>query len=203
MEFFTHLDPTILIRSFGYVGLFAIIFAESGFFIGFFLPGDSLLFTAGILASQGSLDIFVLVPLLFIAAVLGDNFGYAFGRKVGVALFTREDSRLFHKDHIERAKIFYEKYGTKTLIIARFTPIVRTFAPILAGVGHMHYRTFLTYNIIGALLWSVGITLLGYFLGQAIPNIERFIIPVLVIIIIVSFFPALIEFWKAKRKRQR
>lgn len=202
MESLFHLDPFSLIQSFGYLGLVAIVFAESGLLIGFFLPGDSLLFTAGILASQGYLDIIALLPLLFIAAVLGDNFGYAFGRKVGPAIFRREDSRFFHKKHLEHAKVFYEKYGPKTLVLARFMPVVRTFVPIIAGVGNMSYPTFLLYNLIGGLLWSVGITLLGYFLGQVVPDIERYIIPVLIVIIATSVLPGALELLKERKRRR-
>src|SRR3989338_1165858 len=135
-------DLASLVKTAGYLGLFGIIFAESGLFIGFFLPGDSLLFTAGFLASQGYLNIWLLVPLCFAAAVLGDNFGYAFGRRVGPKIFRKEESLLFHKHHLERARTFYERHGKKTIILARFVPFARTFAPILAGIGEMHYRTF-------------------------------------------------------------
>ena len=187
------IDLIALIKAAGYLGLFGIIFAESGLFVGFFLPGDSLLFTAGFLASQGVLNIWILIPLMFIAAILGDNFGYAFGKKVGPALFKKEDSLFFHKDHIERARIFYEKYGAKTLVLARFLPIARTFAPILAGVGNMHYPTFLFYNFIGAVLWAVGLTWLGYFLGSTIPNLDKYLIPIILAIIVVSSLPTLIH----------
>jgi len=189
-------DLVAIIKSVGYIGLFAIIFAESGLFIGFFLPGDSLLFTAGFLASQGFLNIWILAPLTFLAAILGDNFGYAFGKKVGPAIFKREDSRLFHKDHLERAKIFYEKHGAKTLVLARFLPVVRTFAPILAGVGQMHYRTFFVYNIIGAILWALGMTWLGYFLGAIVPGVDKYLIPIILAIIVLSALPTLIHIIK-------
>jgi len=160
-------------------------------FIGFFLPGDSLLFTAGFLASQGYLNIWILAPLIFIAAILGDNFGYAFGAKVGPALFTKEDSLLFHKDHLVKANNFYAKHGPKTVVMARFLPIVRTFAPILAGVGKMEYRQFFFYNILGGALWSLGLTWLGYFLGSVVPNIDKYLIPIILAIIIVSVLPTL------------
>ena len=189
-------DLILLIQTVGYLGLFGIIFAESGLFIGFFLPGDSLLFTAGFLASQGFLNIWILAFLVFVAAILGDNFGYAFGRKVGPAIFSREDSLLFHKDHLERAKVFYEKYGAKTLVLARFLPVVRTFAPILAGVGQMHYRTFFFYNVVGAFLWALGMTWLGYFLGATIPGIDKYLIPIILAIIVLSSLPTLIHIIK-------
>ena len=190
---FLGFDLISLIKTAGYIGLFVIIFAESGLFIGFFLPGDSLLFTAGFLASQGFLNIWALAPLMFLAAILGDNFGYAFGKKVGPSIFNREDSRFFHKDHMERARAFYEKHGAKTLVLARFLPIVRTFAPILAGVGQMHYRTFFFYNVLGAALWALGMTWLGYFLGATIPGIDRYLIPIILGIIIISSLPTLIH----------
>ncbi len=161
---------------FAYISLFAIIFAESGLLIGFFLPGDSLLFTTGFFASKGLLDIKILLPLLFLAAVTGDSVGYTFGRKVGRKLFQREKSLLFHKKHLMAAEAFYEKHGKKTIILARFVPVVRTFAPIVAGIGHMEYKTFLTYNIVGGFLWAVGVTLLGFFLGQ-LPIIDISILP--------------------------
>ena len=196
IDFLTGPDLVAIIKSVGYIGLFAIIFAESGLFIGFFLPGDSLLFTAGFLASQGFLNIWILAPLTFLAAIFGDNFGYAFGKKVGPAIFSREDSLIFHKDHLKRAKVFYEKYGAKTLVLARFLPVVRTFAPILAGVGQMHYRTFFFYKVIGAALWALGMTWLGYFLGATIPGIDKYLIPIILAIIVISALPTLIHIIK-------
>lgn len=196
MEFLAGWDLITLIKTVGYAGLFGIIFAESGLFIGFFLPGDSLLFTAGFLASQGFLNIWILMALTFFGAVLGDNFGYAFGKKVGPALFNKSDSRFFHKDHLERARLFYEQYGAKTLVLARFLPIVRTFAPILAGVGKMHYPTFFFYNILGGALWAIGLSWLGYFLGNTIPNIDKYLIPIILIIVILSSLPTLIHIVK-------
>ena len=189
-------DLIELIKAAGYFGLFAIIFAESGLFVGFFLPGDSLLFTAGFLASQGFLNIWALAPLMFLAAILGDNFGYAFGKKAGPAIFNREDSLIFHKDHMERARVFYEKHGAKTLVLARFLPVIRTFAPILAGVGKMHYRTFFFYNVIGAILWALGLTWLGYFLGATIPGVDKYLIPIILAIIVLSGLPTLIHIIK-------
>ncbi|OGF87720.1 hypothetical protein A3B19_02080 [Candidatus Giovannonibacteria bacterium RIFCSPLOWO2_01_FULL_46_32] len=198
MEFLAGWDLVSLIKAAGYAGLFVIVFAESGLFIGFFLPGDSLLFTAGFLASQGFLNIWALAPLVFSAAILGDNFGYAFGKKVGPAIFSREDSWLFHKDHMERARIFYEKHGAKTLVLARFLPVARTFAPILAGVGRMHYPTFFFYNILGAAFWALGVTWLGYFLGATIPGVDKYLIPIILVIIVVSILPTLIHIIKNK-----
>lgn len=196
-----HFDLISLIKSTGYIGLFGIIYAESGLFIGFFLPGDSLLFTAGFLASQGFLDIKLLILVTFVAAVLGDNFGYAFGRKVGPKIFRKKDSLLFHQDNLEKAKVFYEKHGAKTIMLARFMPIIRTFAPILAGVGNMRWPVFAFYNVIGGLLWTLGLSLLGYFLGSTIPNIDRYLIPIILLIIFLSILPTLIHILKDKNHR--
>lgn len=194
---------TLFIESAGYVGLFTVVFAESGLFIGFFLPGDSLLFVAGFLASQGFLNIYLLVPLLFISAVLGDNFGYAFGKRVGPRIFKKENSLLFRKSNLEKADTFYKKYGAKTLILARFMPIVRTFAPILAGVAKMEYRKFFFYNIIGGALWTLLLTLLGYFLGQIIPDPDRYILPIVLAIIVISFLPSVYHLIKYKLSNKK
>lgn len=186
-----------------YIALFSIVFAESGLLIGFFFPGDSLLFTAGFLASQGFMSIYILTPLCFIAAVAGDSVGYAFGHKVGKRLFQREDSIIFHKDHLMRAKVFYEKHGKKTIILARFLPVVRTFAPIVAGMGDMHYPTFLAYNVIGGVLWAIGLTLTGYFLGSLIPDIDKFLLPIVGAIVIISVAPTAYHILKdAENRRQ-
>lgn len=192
-----------IIIAFGYVAIFGVIFAESGLLIGFFLPGDSLLFTAGFFASTGKFNIFLLSGGCFIAAVLGDNVGYAFGKRVGKRLFKREDSLLFHKENLIRAKGFYERHGKKTIILARFLPVVRTFAPIVAGVGDMHYPTFVTYNIIGGLLWAVGLTVLGYFLGRIIPAelMEKYLIFIILFIIILSVIPTIIHILKDPHHR--
>lgn len=199
MEALLGWDLVALVKTAGYAGLFGIVFAESGLFIGFFLPGDSLLFTAGFLASQGFLNIWILAPLVFIAAILGDSVGYAFGKKVGPAIFRKEESLLFHKDHIERARLFYEKHGGMTLVLARFLPIIRTFAPILAGVGRMRYGTFVLYNITGAALWSLGLSMLGYYLGSAFPDIDRYLIPIIITIILLSALPTIIKLIKYRR----
>lgn len=201
-EFFQFLNPQFLISAVGLVGIWAIIFAESGLFFGFFLPGDSLLFTAGIFASQGHFSITLLIIGCIIAAIAGDNFGYYFGKKVGPKIFTRKDSMLFHHEHIVRAQNFFEKHGVKTIVLARFIPIVRTFAPILAGVGGMKYRTFLTYNIIGGILWGGGITILGYFLGRLIPDIDKYLLPIIVVIIVVSLIPVIVEYLKTRRAKK-
>lgn len=193
------LDPQFLVQTLGLIGVIAIVFAESGLFFGFFFPGDSLLFTAGLFASQGHLNIYVLVIGSILAAILGDSVGYSFGRKVGPKLFSREDSFFFHKKHAERAKAFYEKYGVKTIILARFVPIVRTFAPIVAGVGEMKYKTFLSYNVIGGILWAGVMTLAGFFLGKAFPGIGTYLHYIIILIIAISIIPIIIE-WIRTRK---
>lgn len=201
MHLLEELTSTII--AFGYVALFATVFAESGLFFGFFLPGDSLLFTAGLFAAKGDLNIGLVCLGCFIAAVLGDQVGYWFGAKVGKGLYQRKESFLFRKEHIEKTKEFYQKYGKATLIIARFTPIVRTFAPIVAGVAEMEYKSFLTYNIIGGLLWGVGLPLLGYWLGNVIPDIDKYLLPVLVVIVIASIIPAVLHLVRKKPKDVR
>jgi len=196
------MSPEKLIETFGTIGLFVIVFAESGLLIGFFLPGDSLLFTAGLLASQGKfgLNLPVLLIGCFIAAVAGDQVGYMFGKKAGPTLFRRPDSRVFKQQYVERANEFFERYGRKTIVLARFVPVVRTFAPILAGVGEMHYRTFLTFNVIGALLWAVGVTTAGYILGDTVPNIDRYLLPIIAVIVLLSILPPAIEVLRHRRR---
>jgi membrane-associated protein len=191
MEFLGPLfgDVGPLIKSVGYLGIFFIVFAESGLFFGFFLPGDSLLFTSGFLASQGFLDLTILLIGSFIAAVIGDSVGYAFGKKVGPSIFRYERSRFFNPANVRHAQAYYARYGAMTIIIARFLPIIRTFAPILAGVAHMRYARFFAMNVIGALLWAIGLTLAGYFLGSFIPDADRYLFPIIMAIIIASFIP--------------
>ncbi len=185
-----------LIEIIGYPGLFAIIFAESGIIVGFFLPGASLLFTSGFLASQGFLDIRIIVPLVAIAAILGDNVGYWFGAKVGVHLFDKPNSRFFKREYLDRTRRFYAKYGARTILLARFVPVVRTFAPILAGVANMEYRIFMFYNALGGILWASGISFLGYMLGQTFPKTADYIEVVVLAIIVVTCIPLAREFWK-------
>lgn len=170
----------------GLWSIFAIIFAESGLLIGFFLPGDTLLFTAGFLAASGYFSIWYLIIGGIIAAVVGDNVGYQIGRKFGPRIFSREESFFFHKDHVEKAKSFYAKHGPLTIVLARFVPVVRTFAPVLAGVGHMNYATFFFYNILGGVIWIVSMSLLGYFLGEVIPNIDKYVLPVILSAVVLS-----------------
>ncbi len=185
-----------LIRAVGYLGIFGIIFAETGLLVGFFLPGDSLLFTAGFLASQDYLNIYLLMGVSFVAAVVGDATGYAIGHRVGRRLFRKPESLLFKPDHLDRAEAFFIKHGGKAIIIARFLPIVRTFIPVVAGVGAMSYSRFLSYNVIGAVLWAMGVTLAGYFLGSAIPSVDRYLLPIILGIIIVSVLPTAIHVWR-------
>jgi membrane-associated protein len=196
------IDPQELLRSFGTIGLFLIIFAESGLLIGFFLPGDSLLFTAGLFAAKGDLNILVVLLGCFAAAVLGDQVGYAFGRKAGPSIFRRPNSKLFKQEYVQRADEFFETHGAKTIVLARFVPVVRTFAPILAGVGSMRYRTFVMYNVLGGFLWAVGVTSLGYFLGEQIgeENIDKYLLPIIAVIIFISVLPAVIEVLRHRRK---
>lgn len=197
-----HFDLTELIKTVGYIGIWAIVFTESGLLFGFFLPGDSLLFTAGFLASQGYLNIWILMAGCFIAAVTGDSVGYYIGQKYGKRLFHKKDSVLFHKDHLIKAQEFYKKHGGKTIIIARFLPFIRTFAPIVAGIGDMKYSAFLTYNIIGGILWAIGVTYAGYVLGNIIPDVDKYLLPVIGLIIVVSTAPALYHAVKTKENRK-
>jgi len=191
----------VLVRWGGYAVLTAIVFTETGLLIGFFLPGDSLLITAGLVAATGTLNIWWLNLLLSLAAIVGDSVGYAIGRRLGPALFTRPKSRLFNPKHVERTRVFYERYGVKTIVIARFVPIVRTFAPVVAGVGAMNYRRFLTYNIVGGVGWVASMTWAGYLLGHAIPNIRDHMTKVVIVVIILSVIPIFVEFWRERRRR--
>lgn len=188
----------IIIAS-GYLGIFVTIFAESGFLLGIFLPGDSLLFTLGLFASRGSFSIWVLLPLSIVAAIAGDSFGYFSGKKFGPAIFNRDDSFFFRKSYIEKTRHFYEKYGKKTIILARFVPIVRTLAPIFAGVAGMNYKTFVSYNIVGGILWPSSMLLAGYFLGTWFPSIQHYLSEVIIVIILLSVSPMVFEFIKSRR----
>ena len=196
------MDLVKLIESVGYVGIFAIIFAESGLFFGFFLPGDSLLLTAGLLASRGILSEFILVPGLFIAAVAGDQVGYWFGAKTGPLIFTRDNSLLFRRKNLLAAKAFYEKHGGKTVTLARFLPFIRTFAPIVAGAAEMNYRRFVTFNLMGGLFWAIGVTMLGYGLGKAfgsIEGIDRYFTLLVLAFFFIPGLPGLIHLWNDYR----
>ena len=187
-----------ILQTIGYIGIFAIAAAESGLFIGFFLPGDSMLFTAGFLASQGYFSFHPLWIIIAIGAIFGDSIGYAFGRHIGPKIFTREESLFFRKSHITRTQWYFERFGGMTIILARFIAVVRTFAPILAGVGRMEYRKFLSYNIAGGILWSLALTGLGYFLGSTIPNIDHYLLPIILIIIALSVTPVVINLIRNK-----
>ncbi len=194
-------DLVSLIKGVGYLGVGAIVFAESGLLIGLFLPGDSLLFTAGFLASQGFLSIVPLVLIIFVTAVLGDNTGYWFGKRFGPSVFRRRGSLLLDPEHIHRAEEFFQKHGPKTIILARFVPVIRSIAPILAGVGSMHWSTFFFYNVVGGLLWGVGVTLTGYYIGSVIPGVDAYIIPIALLIIVVSVAPGLWHLLRDKNGR--
>ncbi len=186
-----HFDLVSLIKTFGYLGVFTIIFLESGLLIGFFFPGDSVLFTAGFLASQGLLDIKILIAGCFFFAILGDTIGYHIGKKMGPKLFTKENSLIFNKKHLVTAQKFYDKHGGKTIVLARFMPVVRAFAPVVAGAGNMNYKKFATFNLIGGVIWAIGITSAGYFLGSLIPDVDKYLLPIIGIIVLASISPAL------------
>ena len=188
----------------GYIGLFAIIFSETGLLIGFFLPGDSLLVTAGLFAARGNLDIVWLNLLLIIAAISGDAVGYMIGRKAGKTLYNRPQSRFFRRDHLMKTHEFYEKYGGITIFLARFMPFARTFAPVVAGVAEMKYSKFALYNITGGITWIVSMTLTGYFLGRTVPGIEKNIEYIILIVVFLSISPLLYKYAQHKlKKRQR
>lgn len=194
------LNVTWLIEQVGMWGIWAIVYAESGLFFGFFLPGDSLLFTAGLLASQNYFSIVWLYLGVLVFAVLGDWTGYYFGYKVGYPLFNKEDSLFFKKKYLDDAANFFEKHGTKAIVLARFIPIIRTFTPIFAGIGRMNYGKFITYNFVGGFLWSTLMVLGGYFLGRSIPRAEDYLWTIILAIVIISFLPAVWEFWKNRRQ---
>lgn len=198
-----NLDLVELITTVGYIGVFAIVFAESGLFFGFFLPGDSLLLTAGLLASRGVLSEAVLVPGIFVAAVLGDSVGYWFGNKTGPHIFNRPSSLLFRRENLLKAKAFYEKHGGKTITLARFMPFIRTFVPIVAGAVSMNYRRFLLFNFIGAFLWGVGVTMLGFGLGRAFGSIEgvdKYFTLLVLAFFLIPGLPALVHLWRDSRE---
>jgi membrane-associated protein len=191
-----------LVKLIGYPGIFAVVFLESGVFFGFFLPGASMLFTAGLLASRGFFSAWILIPLVTLAAIFGDNAGYWFGNKVGVSLFFKEDSRFFHHRHLETAKAFYEKHGVQAVMLARFIPVVRTFAPIVAGIVNMRYRTFVVYNVVGAILWGSGVTFLGYYLGEKLPFVATYLTPIVLVIVVITLLPLVWELRKKTRKER-
>jgi len=190
-----------LIRWGGYAILVGIVFTETGLLVGFFLPGDSLLVTAGLVAAAGGLNIWWVNGLLIVAAIVGDSVGYAIGARLGPRLFTREQSLLFNPRHVERTRRFYERHGAKTIVIARFVPIIRTFAPVVAGVGQMRYRRFLVYNVAGGVGWVTSMTWMGYLLGRAVPNIADYIHIVVIVVIVVSMIPIVVEILRERRRR--
>ncbi|MGP4011705.1 DedA family protein [Streptomyces sp. 4N124] len=198
------LDPNTLLDNFGIWGLLLIVFAESGLLIGFFLPGDSLLFTAGLLITSKQLDfpLWGAIALICVAAILGDQAGYMFGKKVGPSLFKRPDSRFFKQENVTKAHEFFEKYGPKSLVLARFVPIVRTFTPIIAGVSGMRYRSFLIFNVVGGILWGAGVTALGAWLGD-IDFVKKNIEAILILIVFISVVPIIIEFLRARSKNKK
>ena len=196
-------DVEALVRIGGLMALIAIVFVETGLFLGFFLPGDSLLVTAGLFAARGDLGLWSIFLFVSLAAIVGDTVGYTIGARTGPRIFTREDSLLFHKKHLITTKEFYDRYGGVTIIIARFMPIVRTFAPLVAGVGGMEYRRFVFYNVAGGVGWVVSMTSLGYFLGKAVPGIDRHIHVVIAVVIFLSLLPGIIKLardrWRLRR----
>jgi membrane-associated protein len=196
------LDPTYLIKATGYIGIFTIVLLESGFIFGFFLPGDSLLFTAGLLASQGYLNVGVLIVISIIGAIIGNTVGFYTGSKLGVRLFKRDKSVIFSPKRVEEAHEFFDKQGPKSLILARFIPAVRTFVPIIAGVAGMEYRTFIMFNAIGGALWGILLPVLGYTLGRAVPSIDKYLLPIIFLIIVLSALPVVIQYMKARKAKK-
>lgn len=193
-------DVEALVRVGGLTALIAIVFVETGLFVGFFLPGDSLLVTAGLFAATGHLDLWSIFLFASLAAIVGDTVGYSIGASTGPRIFSREDSLFFHKKHLITTKAFYDRYGGITIVIARFMPIVRTFAPVVAGVGRMVYRRFVFYNVMGGIGWVVSLTSLGYFLGKTIPDIDRYIHLVIAVVIFLSLLPGIVTFAREKWK---
>lgn len=191
-----HLDLESLIRSAGLVGVMLIVFAETGLLVGFFLPGDSLLFTAGFLAAQGYLNIWALSIGCFAAAVIGDAVGYSIGKSAGRKLYYRAGSKFFNPEHLHKAERFFARHGGKAVVIARFMPIVRTFVPMVAGMGAMKYSRFLVFNILGGLAWAVGVTMTGYAAGHHIPGVQKYMAPVIMGIIAISLLPTVIHVWQ-------
>jgi len=197
----TWLDPDHLIRTFGMLGIMVIVFAESGLLVGFFLPGDSLLFTAGLLVATTGLlpPLWVVIPAIVVAAIVGDQVGYAIGSKAGPRIFHRPDSRFFRQEYVDKAYSYFERYGGRTIILARFVPIVRTFTPVIAGVSKMSYRTFVAYNVVGGVLWGVSVTLIGYYLGQ-IDFVAEHVELILIGIVALSVLPIAAELLRARSR---
>lgn len=196
----SYLDPTYLVKTFGYLGLFLTIFLESGIVFGFFLPGDSLLFAAGLLAADGKLNIAAVILLAFTAAVLGNNAGYYTGKKFGARIFKKEPAWFLSQKTVDQAHHFFDKYGGKSILLARFVPAARTLVPIFAGIGHMNYRRFFTFNALGGLFWAILMPVLGYSLGKSVPNVDKYILPIIFAIIIISLAPVTYHYLKSRRK---
>jgi membrane-associated protein len=191
-------DPSSLLKTFGMLGLLFMVFAESGLLIGLVLPGDSLLFTAGLFASRGDLQLAIIMPGCFLAAVAGSQVGYEMGRRFGPALLRRPDSRFFRQDWVRRAEHFFADQGRRSVVLARFVPIIRTLTPVLAGMSKMPVQTFAVSNAVGALLWAIGVTLLGYVLGTSVPSIDRYLLPIVGVIVVASVVPALLHLRRAR-----
>ncbi len=188
-----------VIRSFGYAGVGAIVFAESGLMLGFILPGDSLVFLAGLLASQGLFNIYVLSILVFVTAAVGDSTGYFIGRKLGRRVFEKRNSFIFNQENLRRTEAFFERYGKTTFIVQRFIPVIRAFAPLLGGVGKMPYWTFLAFDLAGCALWGVGVTVLGYFLGATVPHIDTYLLPIIAAVVVISLIPTFLAYRQNRR----
>lgn len=197
------LDVASIVESGSLLIIGAIIFAESGLLVGFFLPGDTLLFAAGLAASQGELSIFWLIVVVIAAAVAGDNVGYEIGRRTGSRIFRKEDGIIFRQEYLERAEVFYKRHGGKTIILARFTPIVRTFAPVVAGASKMDHRRFFMFNVIGGILWALSMPLLGYWLGSKIPGLDKYIESVIIAVVALSLAGSLGHMLKDKHTRRK
>ncbi len=191
-----------VIKTFGYLGIGGIVFAESGLLLGFILPGDSLIFLAGLLASQGFFNPITLVTVIFATAVGGDNVGYLIGKKLGRRALEKKNSFIFNQNNLRKTEEFFKRYGKSTFLIQRFVPIIRAFAPLLGGVGEMEYRTFFLFDLAGCALWSIGVTILGYFLGAVVPNIDNYLLPLILIIIVLSLIPTVITYRKQRNKEK-
>ncbi len=194
-------DLESLISTVSYIGIFGIVFAETGLLLGFFLPGDSLLIAAGLMAAKGDLSLALIIFIVTIAAIIGNIVGYFIGQKVGPMIFKREKSRFFHPEHVEKTHAFFEKHGPKTIILARFIPIVRTFVATFAGVSKMNFKTFFVYSVIGGILWGVGLPLAAFYLGKLIPDLDKYILLVIAIVIVISFIPIALELLKSRQKK--
>jgi membrane-associated protein len=202
IEHMSILDPETIITSGGLALIAFIVFAESGLLFGFFFPGDTLLFLTGALAAQGLFSIWVAIPIIMVSTILGGQVGYYIGQKAGPRIFKKKDGILFREEYIERSEQFYEKHGGKTIMLARFIPIVRTFAPVVAGVGRMDQKKFILYNVAGSALWGAGVTTLGYFFGKYIPNIDHYILPIVGLVMILSFGPAIYHIVGDKKSKE-